>query len=315
MDKIKFQFTNLLFTFTSLVAIFLASMTAAAIEGLPAQPTDPAHPGSAIAPYEVERADFVLDGRSVEVFLPKSATGPQKYPLIVFGHGQALGVEHYRRTLEHLARKGVVAIHPQFDTGFFDRNWRRMADDYNRLTAEALSRYANFIAADQIVYSGHSKGAYVALVAAGAPSRSANPPKALILFEPAGYDAEYIQQMDVKTPVTLTWADGDTITPATLIHEIYEKLPTQYKQLIQVSSYAATEPELVADHFFMLTKSSVVGGRTGVSPFHYFGGWKWLLGSAWDLQSGGGLTNAYVYGAETDSTGISILKHHVLKSW
>ena len=169
MDKIKFQFTNLLFTFTSLVAIFLASMTAAAIEGLPAQPTDPAHPGSAIAPYEVERADFVLDGRSVEVFLPKSATGPQKYPLIVFGHGQALGVEHYRRTLEHLARKGVVAIHPQFDTGFFDRNWRRMADDYNRLTAEALSRYANFIAADQIVYSGHSKGAYVALVAAGAP--------------------------------------------------------------------------------------------------------------------------------------------------
>jgi dienelactone hydrolase len=290
-------------------ALLLVSLAIAA-EKLPERPAQADHPGSANYSFAVEKQSFQIEGRTVDVFMPAGVK--ERVPVVVYGHGQATPLSGYQATLEHLARKGVAAIFPQFDSGFFDQDWRRMADDFNRLTKETFQRYP-MMNPDQVVYAGHSKGAYIALMAAGAPrDRFA---KSVVVFEPAGYDAEYIKALDPRVPVTITWADRDTVTKLPAIREIYEKLSVQRKQLITVVSYTGTETTLPADHFFVLSKKFFFGGREGTSPLHYFGEWKWLLGAVWDLQSGANISNPYIYGNEATSTGLNGLKHSITKNW
>lgn len=282
-------------------------------EGLPTQPTLASHPGSSVYPNQMTYQSQKIAGRSVDVFLPQ-ATNNNKVPVIVFGHGQAIDLSGYKLTFEHLAKKGVAIIFPQYDNGFFDQDWRRMADDFNRLTVETLSKYASIIDADKIVYAGHSKGAYIALMAAGAPKRT-NKVGSVVLFEPAGHDSEYTRGMDNKIPVTVTWADRDDTTKQDLIRDIYSQLPALQKQFIEVKSYVSTSPQLPADHFFPLSKSFFFGGKDGISAFHFYGTWKWLLGAAWDLQEGDRRNNTYLYGAEAETTGTSSSKHIVTRTW
>jgi dienelactone hydrolase len=282
----------------------------------PAAPTDPAHPGSAAYRYTVFQEQFQVQGRQVDFFAPAEiAREPRKAPVIVFGHGQALETQHYRLMFEHLAKKGYAVIAPKYDTGFFDRNWRRMATDYADLTAAAMSRHAKYVDPGTLIFSGHSKGAYVALVAAGIPRSSRKvDPKAMVLFAPAGYDNEYIRNVTTSMPVTIIHGEQDTIIASSLIQEIYSALPSSHKQLIEPVSYK-TQPELPADHYIVMTKSFFMGGRDGISPFHYFGAFKWLIGSADDLTAGGSLSNIHAYGDETTATGVEGSRHKIRRSW
>ena len=101
----------------------LAISSSALAQELPGPPPSPDHPGSKIYSYTVERRDVRCDGRDVAVFYPREIAA-KELPLLVYGHGQALGVEHYEQTLRHLAGKGAIAVHPQYDKGFFDQDIR-----------------------------------------------------------------------------------------------------------------------------------------------------------------------------------------------
>ena len=86
----------------------LAISSSALAQELPGPPSSPDHPGSKIYSYTVERRDVRCDGRDVAVFYPREISA-KELPLLVYGHGQALGVEHYEQTLRHLAAALDVA--------------------------------------------------------------------------------------------------------------------------------------------------------------------------------------------------------------
>ncbi len=286
------------------IVIFL--MASSTFAQLPAQPTDPAHPGSAAYKYSVKHENFDLNGRRVDVYLPAGAA-TQKFPVIVFGHGQAIDVAGYDETFNHLAKKGIAVIHPTYDSGFFDRDWRRMAADFNQMT---LQKYPSLMDDKKVVYAGHSKGAYIALMAAGAPSRVVAV-RSVLVFAPAGFDEEYLRNMDSKIPVTLVWSDDDSVIKQSDITTIYAKLASLNKQWILVKSY----PSLQATHFFPLTKSYFFGGQNGSTSYHYFAVWKWLIGAVNDLDAARPLTDVYLYGDQANSTGVSGLNHQITRNW
>lgn len=282
---------------------------------LPGRPTDPEHPASVVYPFAYKKIDLKIKNRPVSVFMPQSklANDNRKFPVLVFGHGQAIDVSGYELSFEHFAKKGLAVVFPGFDKGFFDQDWPRMADDFNDLTSEVLKSYPQ-LDADRLIYSGHSKGGYVGLMAAGSKNLQSLGlrPASMIFFAPAGYDANFLNRLSTEVPLTLVWSDQDSVIKKSLIEEIYEKSPVAYKQMIQVTSYN----ELAADHFFTLSKSFFFGGKNGVSPLHFFAFWKWALGAAWDLEATNRRTNPYLYGNESLTTGDEALRHKLLKkSW
>lgn len=285
-------------------------------EALPGQPQDKNHPGSAHKSFTSKFESFQVLNRSVEVFLPREAAERgEKVPMIVFGHGQSLDVSVYRTTFEHLAQKGIAVVFPTFDTGFFDQDWRRMASDYAVMAKAATERYP-VLDSSKVIYSGHSKGAYVASVAAGLPSaQQPLAPAALVFFNPAGTDSAWLKNVDPKIPATVIWSEADTIVKEQISLDLVRQLPNIRKQYIRVGSYRGTTPELKADHFFTLTKSTFFGGKDGPNPLHWYGSWKWLVGAALDLEAGARADNTYLYGAQTASTGLSGFQHEVKRNW
>lgn len=280
---------------------------------LPAQPVAAEHPGSANYTYQLQHESIESDGRTIEMYWPQ---GAHSVPLVVFGHGQATPVDGYAATLEHLAKKGVAVAFVEYDSGFFDQDWGRMAHDYMKLAAAAVKHYPNLIDSKKVIFSGHSKGAYIAGMAAGLESGAREiEPAALVLFAPAGYDATYAKRVSPGAAVTLIWGDEDSVIKESVVRGLYDALTVQKKQYIKALSYSGFDGEAKADHFFILTQSFFFGGHDGVSPLHYFGAWKWLLGAAYDLNDGGHVTNAYLYGAEAASTGADNLTHKILRNY
>ena len=275
--------------------------------GFASPPVDPSHPGSASYSLDYRRHELKISGRSVVLYLPVGAT--VKVPVILFGHGQAMNHTHYDQSFQHYAKKGVAVIHPMFDKGFFDQDWRRMAKDFNALSYEVFKQYPEL---DQsaVIYSGHSKGAYVSLMAAGEQGNSLSP-KAGIFFAPAGYDKQYLQQMNADLPITLVWGQADSIIKKNDVWEIYQKSPAKYKQFIEVKNYSG----LKADHFLAANKGTFFGGTNGVTAYHYFGSWKWLLGTVRDVVAKTSVSNEYVYGSKAILSGEAGLVHEVDKSW
>ena len=283
-------------------------------QNLPRQPEQAGHPSSSVYEYKLKIESYPQDGRKVDVYLPLSNTREiGSFPVVVFGHGQATDVSGYDLTFQHLAKKGIAVVHPMYDSGFFDQKWRRMADDFNSLTAGALKKYPQ-LNPKQLIYAGHSKGGYVALMAAGAPNHLKLDfiAQSLVLFAPAGFDAEYLKNINPQVPVTLVYSDRDKIIKRNILNEIEMGLSTKFKQFIEVTSYAG----LKADHFHPLSKSFFFGGDDGVSPFHYYATWKFLVAASLDVQSSSQLNNPYIYGSETLSTGVDGLQHKLIKkSW
>ncbi len=288
----------------------------AAAQSWPVQPADANYPGSSTYKNQSYHETLNIKGRTVELFAPEGfKTSTDQLTIVIYGHGQTIPVASYQQTFEHMARKGIAVIFPQFDTGFFDQDWRRMATDYVDLSNEVIKKYPNVFDKNRVIFSGHSKGAYVALVAAGLPQqKQILQPAAVVLFAPAGFDAEYLKNINQKIPVTLAWSDQDSVIKESSIQEIYNGLPSEKKQMITVKSYINVSPEIIAGHFYVLTKKFTFGGSDGVNPLHYYGSWKWLVGAAWDLEQGGHATNNYIYGAETTSTGLA-QQHLIKKSW
>ncbi len=266
-------------------------------------PTDPAHPGSKVYTHAFSQTKTVCLNRNVDIFQPQSSTS-EKFPVVVFGHGQALDVGHYKMTFEHLAKKGVIVIFPQYDTGFFDQDWNRMASDYAQQTDCALKSISNAEVAE-VLFSGHSKGAYVASLAAGLVSSSTTHDytlRANIFFAPAGSDSNLLKNYSADTATTVVYSDADTIVDKSISENIFLKANSKFRQLIILKSYQ--NPKLKADHFWILTKSSFAGGQTGDNSLHHYGAWKWLVAGAWDLRAAANLTQPYLYGDLATDKGV-----------
>lgn len=286
-----------------------------ASEELPKPPENVEHPGSTYYPYELFKQRVNIDGRPVDFYAPANQTQNTKAPVIIFGHGQAMDSSYYELLFEHLAKKGFAVISPEYSKNFFDMDWKRMGADYANLSLKAMAQFSNYVDATKVIFSGHSKGGYVALMAAGIPQNEMKlAPSAVLVFAPAGYDAARIKNLSYEMPVTIVYGESDTVIKPDLIQKIYSSLPSKYKQLITVRDYA-TSPALEADHYFVQTKKFLTGGRDGLSPFHYYGAAKWLVGTAQDLSAKTPITNPYVYGDETSSKGLNGLTDKVDRSW
>ena len=257
----------------------------ASATSLPGPPTDPQHGGSKIYSHKTQSVNFKCSGRDVDVIYPTPLQSNETFPVVIYGHGQALGFANYRGTLEHLAGKGIIAIHPMYDRGFFDQEWARMGRDYVSVSACALDELAKLgIRHDPqaIVFSGHSKGAYVASMASGLARREnlKLKPEAILLFQTAGLDANVVKDFPPQARLTLVFSDRDQTVKRQLTDDTYRFAPSVQKQVLVARSY----PSLEADHFWPLTQGSFVGGGNE-SALHYHSAWKWLVGAAHDLQS------------------------------
>jgi dienelactone hydrolase len=105
-----------------------------------------------------------VDGRSFKARLVQpSASKPQGYPVIAFGHGFAQSASRYATVLQALAARGYIVLAPDSETGLFP-NHSRFADDLWRSIrwARGLTN-AHQTAAG---VAGHSMGGGAALLAA-----------------------------------------------------------------------------------------------------------------------------------------------------
>jgi hypothetical protein len=274
---------------------FLVSSGLWAMPDLPPAPVDPLHPGSKFYSYEIKVQKLTCLGREVIIYLPE---GVSDMPSVIYGHGQALGLAAYERTLQHLAGKGIAGIYVTYDKGFFDQDWERMGRDFVVMTDCALQKFPQ-ISASKIIFSGHSKGAYVAAIAAGvAEKENLNiRTRSLILFNPVRGQFPTLGSIHPNTSLTVVHSDGDRIVELKAAREMLESVSGQREQLIIMKSYTGiTRQDLNADHFWPLTKKTVVGGGPE-SSFHYYGSWKWLVGGALD--------EAYLYGDKASGKGIA----------
>lgn len=300
----------------AIVLISTVGASRAVAVGLPGDPTDPNHPGSRIYPYTTfTETQLTCSGRDVTTFIPSPVAPGETFPVVVFGHGQALGLDNDRKTFEHLARKGIASVFPKYDNGFFDRDWTRMGRDYVTVAACAIQA-TPAMDPNQVVFSGHSKGAYVASIAAGLAFKEklAILPKAAILFEAAGADPATLKAIDSSVLLTVVFSDADTTVKRSLSDTIFNDATSAKKQFIYLKSYAQTTPTLTADHFWTLTKGSMFGG-TGESALHTHSMWKWLGGVAYDVRDQSNGTNSYAYGADAADKGLPGLTDDVTKTW
>lgn len=266
-----------------------------ALPELPPAPIDPTHPGSKIYPFTVELKELKCFGRDVSIYFPREATS---FPAVVYGHGQALGLSNYEATLKHVAGKGVAGIYVTYDKGFFDQDWERMGRDYVLLTDCAINEVPQ-IQRDEVIFSGHSKGAYVAAIAAGVAEKEKLPVRAhsLILFNAVLGKFETLKEIPAATPVTVIHSDVDKIVKLEIARDMLRSIQSDREQLIILQSFKnRTKVDLETGHFWALTKKSAFGGGPENS-FHYHGSWKWLVGGALDER--------YLYGQEASGKGLA----------
>jgi hypothetical protein len=277
-------------------------------------PQDALHPGSKIYTYDSAERKINCNRRQVLVYLPQPLNPGTA--VLAFGHGQSLNESHYIQTYVHLAKKGIAVVHTDYSTGFFDTNWTRMARDYTSQLKCVLDQIPE-LNKNAVVYSGHSKGAYVAGVAAGlAFKENLNPkPASVLLLNSAGLDLNALNFLDPKVEMTVVFSDKDSIVDQDISDELYSSSPSLRKQFIMVKSYPASSGKaLVANHFWPLTKRSLLGGTTE-NALHYHSLWKWLVAAAQDANNGAEGLNPFLYGNRTEDKGLDSLTDTVIKNF
>lgn len=301
--------------------ILIIAAPFAAHAQLPKAPSDALHPGSKVYEFATTTTEVSCGNRKAQLVLPKSKmprVAMSPVPVVIFGRGQALNFSNYQGTFEHLAKKGIAVIHPIYDTGFFDQNWNRMASDYMSITDCVLNQFPQQLDRSKLIFSGHSKGAYVASIAAGLAFTGSQKvePKMVILFAPAGNDQKALAQIEPGVSLTVVFSDADTIVDQKFSRQIYDLTPSRKKQYITIKSYTQAQggAELKADHMWPLTQGSFAGGGNE-SSLHYFGSWKWLTAAGFDLRDGGRFTNDYLFGTESLSKGVEGFSDSALRNF
>ena len=233
----------------------------------PQAPRDPQHPGHPTRSQSFKKISIDHIRRGSVLFMPENIN--EDIPLVVFSHGQALKLDNYELLFEKFVGLGFAVFYPKYDKGFFDTNWERMGEDYDNLVQHVLNNYPK-LNRDKVLYSGHSKGGYVGLMALGhrGAQNSAGisnwSPVAGLFYSPAGYEDDALRAVNPSLPVHLIWPMDDNIIKESLIDEIYRGLPTRIKQKIVVQGY----DDLEAGHFFPLSKTGITTFKiNSIIPF------------------------------------------------
>ncbi len=305
---------NILLVFPSLAFSFSVWSQNLAVSQADLSLTDVGHPGSEIYDFNHSEKKYKCSKRDVFVYLPQPLK--EDTPVVVFGHGQALNESHYLETYVHLARKGIAVIHPEFSSGFFDTNWKRMARDYVNLVNCVTDQVAQ-LDLNAIVFSGHSKGAYVAGIAGGLAFQENLSPKpaSLVLLNSAGLDQSILSNLDPYVEITVVYSDKDKTVDRNISEDLYQFAPSLKKQFIEVISYPKSSGlVLKADHFWPLTKPTWLGGATK-NLLHNYGSWKWLTSAALDAKDGASGTNPFLYGPLTTGKGVSGFEDKLIRNF
>jgi pimeloyl-ACP methyl ester carboxylesterase len=305
-----------LFILAASVGYLFSSAAHADDRPLPEQPTSAEHPGSAVYPYsEVKKTSVTFQGRRGTLYLPKGVPASKKIPLVAFGHGFKVPEFTYGSTFRHLARKGIAVYYVPYDTGASDRNFLRMAKDFSEAVRAVIEEYPKVIDQTAVVYSGHSNGATVALLAAQrAPAviseAAFKGARSVLGFATNGALFKRLEVPGPSIPVSLVVGEDDRDDPPAESKELFEKC-TGYRQMIVLRSYKeGFDEEVLADHGSIRTLGWS-GDQT--SPLHYFGYWKFLIGAAEDAMAGGEHTNKWLYGKEAADTGDAQLRNEVIR--
>lgn len=211
--------------------------------------------------YEFKHVRNEVDGRDIDLYLPLQKSEGELFPVIVFGHGWAFSVRHYEEMFTHLASRGIAVIHPMYERGSFDISWERMARDFSSLALKTISECIT-IDKQRITYAGHSKGGYVALFAASlAKSAISN----VVVFAPAVFNQETVERLPKETDLTVVWGESDNIISRDIVEDIVEHASSDAKKLVIVED----SEEQKADHYFILTKRTLIGGTNGLNSYHF----------------------------------------------
>ena len=299
--------------FLSVLLFFISGSASASVLD---SPVIEEHPGSQIYNNDYQRKQVDCNKRrGAEIFLP--ILRDDQTPTVVFGHGQALNVTHYEESFKHLAKKGIAVVFPDYSRNFFDQNWQRMGRDYvNQVNCALESEGLN---KNLIVFSGHSKGAYVASVAAGLSHRDdmSVKPEGLVLLNIAGFDSTVVPFIPPAVETTLVFSDQDNVVDKELSETLYDLMPSLKKQFILLKSYPedTNKTSFEAVHMWPLNKPFLLFGGGPIGPLHYYGLWKWLIAAAEDVKSGGEGSNDFIYGLDAVDKGPIDLKDDIIRSW
>lgn len=288
----------------ALIGLFLSTKVLAV--ALPAQPTNPADPGSASYRFnEVKRVPLTFNNQNGALYVPVMP-GDAPLVLIAFAHGHVVPEIAYGAMYEHLARKGFAVLFIPYDQVADTRDFKVMAEVYQTWVEKVVTAYPTVLSSRRVIYSGHSKGALVASLAA---SLSSQPnrlvPHALVVFGLAGASPEQ-QKIPKKTIITLVVGDQDNNTKPATSEKAFKLMRTEKKQLILVSSYVGFQPEMIASHGSFRTLG-LLGNQVG--PLHWFSYWKFLVSAAWDIEKQGNGTDPWLYGPGAFQTGTSLVNH------
>lgn len=277
-------------------------------------PDDPAHPSSPIYGYGSKRVVKKFKNRNVSIYFPihhgekiKNAT------TIIFGHGKLAPRFTYEKMFRHLNGKGIAVVYPQYEKWALDSRYSRMAKDFADLSQFALETESQYLNDEKLVFSGHSNGAFIALLSAGMPQseRKINA-KSLVLFALPGWREASLKRLDPELNVSIISGDNDKKTPFKLGQKIYEKIKTYRKQHIILKSFNTHDSSFLADHGAARTYSWT-GPRINI--LHYHGYWQYLSSAALALDNPSSGVAEYLYGSKAFGTFCPDYKHIIHRSW
>lgn len=302
----------------------------------PAQSTEAENPGSSVYAFSTFTVTDITsaDGKKIRIWVPVGLM--DKRPLVAFGPGKQLGnPTNYQALHEHLAKKGLIVAHIQFEGSFFDTDFVKFGRWFNNAVAKVVGTVSAVDTA-QIYYCGHSLGAQVAVIAAG-HATGANTgdtiinPKGLILMS---YDNSrgptnggdlnnpacgYAVKVDSAVQACILEFEDDTIagpSKKTYASALYNKLPCLKKQWVRVrgknlgSIYALT-----ADHNTPMTAGSApmgIGGASKLNALDWYMTFKIMAGIPLVNAGIAPSTSEFVYGSRlvdggTASNGVTLL--------
>lgn len=294
----------------------------------PTQSTVAGNPGSSVYPFNSFTVTDTTsaDGKKIRIWVPTGLSG--KRPLVAFGPGKSLGnPANYQALHEHLAKKGLIVAHIQFEGGFFDTDFVKFGRWFNNAVAKVVST-VSAVDATQIYYGGHSLGAQVSVIAAGLATgadvgNAILDPRGLLLMS---YDnsrgpsnggdlnnpaSGYAVKVGNAVQACILEFEDDTIAgpSKTYAQALYDKLPCTRKQWVRVrgknlgSTYA-----LVADHNTPMTGGSApfgIGGTPKLNALDWYMSFKVLAGIPLVNAGIAPSVGDYVYGSRLIEGGVA----------
>jgi len=188
------------------------------------------------------------------------ATGPERFPVVVFGHGFTLGTSNYAKLGDTLARYGYVAAFPSTETSFspshdnFGKDLSFLCTALiNSDTIQGSFFYQKLV--HKAAVGGHSMGGGCSFLAAGTQN-----PLIHALFNMAAAETNpsaTAAALSVNVPTLIFSGSNDCIVPPSVQQNMYNNLSVDCKSVVNITG--ATHCQ-IADNNFNCTFGQISSG-------------------------------------------------------